>query len=52
MISYQNNEVKIAYQGACGGCPSALTGTLEAIESILRHELNQSELVVTPVESF
>ena len=49
VISYEGNEIQIAYQGACGGCPSAITGTLEAIENILRHELNKPKLTVTPI---
>ena len=49
VISIEGNQVKIAYQGACGGCPSATTGTLEAIENILRHELNKPHLTVIPL---
>lgn len=48
--SLQGNELKIVYQGACGGCPSAMMGTLDAIQGILRNELGNPELVVTPVE--
>ena len=49
VMSFDNNEVKISYQGACGGCPSAMTGTLSAIESILQHELKNPKLTVTPL---
>ena len=49
VISMKDNDVQIAYQGACGGCPSAMTGTLEAIENILRNELNNPRLTVTPL---
>lgn len=49
VLSYENNELKILYQGACGGCPSAMMGTLDAIQSILRHELNNPDLSVFPV---
>lgn len=49
VISMENNQIKIAYQGACGGCPSAMTGTLEAIENILQHEMNKPDLTVIPV---
>lgn len=49
VISMENNQLKIAYQGACGGCPSAMTGTLEAIENILQHEMNKPDLTVIPV---
>jgi Fe-S cluster biogenesis protein NfuA len=34
------NILTIRYQGACGGCPSSMMGTLQAIESILRTEFN------------
>jgi len=49
VLSVENNQVKIAYQGACGGCPSAMTGTLEAIENILQREMNKPDLTVIPV---
>ena len=49
VLSYEDNKIKILYQGACGGCPSALMGTLDAIQSILRHELKNEDLRVTPV---
>jgi NFU1 iron-sulfur cluster scaffold homolog, mitochondrial len=39
-VSYKENVLIIRYQGACGTCPSATTGTLEAIKSILRDEYN------------
>ena len=48
LISAKNNEVHIAYQGACGGCPSAMMGTLEAIENILHQELNNPQIKVIP----
>ena len=49
VLSVENNQVKIAYQGACGGCPSAMTGTLEAIQNILQHEMNKPDLTIIPV---
>lgn len=49
VIRYENNEVYIMYQGACGGCPSAMMGTLEAIQSILSQELNNPKLRVYPI---
>ena len=39
-LSLDRNVLMIKYQGACGTCPSASTGTLEAIKSILRDEYN------------
>jgi len=38
--------VKIRYQGACGSCPSSITGTLMAIEGLLRRDLNPSIQVI------
>lgn len=49
IIDVLDDEVKILYQGACGGCPSALTGTLQAIENILQNELDKPNLKVSPV---
>ncbi len=49
IISFEDNELKILYQGACGGCPSALMGTLDAIQNILRHELENPSLKVRPI---
>jgi Fe-S cluster biogenesis protein NfuA len=39
--------LKIHYQGACGSCPSAIRGTLVAIENLLRREVNP-DLEVIP----
>ena len=49
VISIQGDEVRISYQGACGGCPSAMMGTLEAIENILKQETGRGNLKVIPV---
>ncbi len=49
VLSFENDEVKILYQGACGGCPSSMSGTLDAIQSILSHELGLPSLQVTPI---
>lgn len=49
IVSFENNELKILYQGACGGCPSSLMGTLDAIQGILRNELQNEAITVTPV---
>ena len=49
VISFENNEIKILYQGACGGCPSAMMGTLDAIQNILRHEMANDEIKVRPI---
>jgi Fe-S cluster biogenesis protein NfuA len=49
VVDFKDNEVKIMYQGACGGCPSSMMGTLDAIQSILRHELHNELLTVVPL---
>jgi Fe-S cluster biogenesis protein NfuA len=42
----EGRYVTIAYQGACGGCPSSTSGTLNAIESVLRQEYDPDVIVV------
>ena len=49
IIKKVDSEIHILYQGACGGCPSAMMGTLDAIQSILQHELGDSSLQVIPI---
>lgn len=46
VISYENNTLRIEYQGACGGCPSALYGTLQMIEATLKEKFNPDISVV------
>jgi len=48
VISFENNTLKIRYQGACGGCPHAATGTLMAIQNVLRRDYDPN-IVVEPV---
>lgn len=36
----KDKQLKIYYQGACGSCPSAASGTLSAIENILRDQFD------------
>lgn len=36
VLSLEENRLKVHYQGACGTCPTATTGTLYAIESMVR----------------
>ncbi len=48
VLKLENNELHILYQGACGGCPSSMMGTLDAIQGILQHELNNPDLLVIP----
>jgi Fe-S cluster biogenesis protein NfuA len=40
VLELDGNILTVRYQGACGGCPSAMMGTLQAIEGILRTEYN------------
>jgi Fe-S cluster biogenesis protein NfuA len=49
VIGLDGNDLRILYQGACGGCPSSSAGTLDAIQGILRYELNNENLTVIPV---
>ncbi|MBZ0200279.1 MAG: NifU family protein [Ignavibacteriaceae bacterium] len=46
VIGLENYTVKIRYQGACGTCPSAITGTLAAIEGLLRRDVDESIEVI------
>lgn len=36
VLALEDNKLMIRYQGACGSCPSSVTGTLAAIENIIR----------------
>lgn len=49
VVGFENNELKITYQGACGGCPSSMMGTLDAIQGILRNELGNDQITVLPI---
>jgi NFU1 iron-sulfur cluster scaffold homolog, mitochondrial len=40
ILKYEENKLHVYYEGACGTCPSSTTGTLMAIEGILRDEFN------------
>lgn len=51
VVKYEDNRLYVSYQGACGTCPSSTTGTLMAIESILRDEFNPA-IEVIPMEGF
>jgi len=48
ILGLQDHTLKIRYQGACGSCPSSLSGTLMAIEGMLKQEVDP-ELEVVPV---
>jgi Fe-S cluster biogenesis protein NfuA len=40
IIGLSDHTLSIRYQGACGSCPSSLSGTLMAIESMLQQEVD------------
>lgn len=48
VVKYEENKLYVFYQGACGTCPSATSGTLMAIEGILRDQFNP-EIEVIPM---
>lgn len=48
IIGLDANDLHIRYQGACGSCPSSLTGTLMAIENMIREEIDP-EITVSAV---
>lgn len=48
VVRFEENKLYVTYQGACGTCPSATSGTLMAIEGILRDEFNP-EIEVIPL---
>ena len=45
VVSYKDNVLTVRYEGACGSCPSAMTGTLYAIECILQEHFPDIEVV-------
>ena len=46
VLELTDNTLKIRYEGACGSCPSSLTGTLMAIENMIRDEIDPEITVV------
>ena len=46
VMKLEDNKIYVAYQGACGTCPSSTSGTLMAIEGILRDEFNPAIEVI------
>lgn len=40
VIALEGNTLKVKYQGACGSCPSAATGTLMGIQDVLRRQFD------------
>ena len=46
VMSLKDHTLTIKYQGACGSCPSSLSGTLMAIEGMLKQEVDPEMEVV------
>lgn len=46
VLELADKTLKIRYEGACGSCPSSLTGTLMAIENMIREEIDPEISVV------
>lgn len=46
VLELENNTLKIRYEGACGSCPSSLTGTLMAIENMIKDEIDPEIVVI------
>jgi len=46
VLELADSTLKIRYEGACGSCPSSLTGTLMAIENMIKEEIDPDIVVV------
>jgi Fe-S cluster biogenesis protein NfuA len=46
VLNLKEHTLSIRYQGACGSCPSSLTGTLMAIEGMIKQEVDPDLEVV------
>ena len=46
VLELADNQLSIRYEGACGSCPSSLSGTLIAIENMIREEVDPDISVV------
>ena len=46
LVDLTDHILTVRYMGACGGCPSSMSGTLEAIRSIIKDELDQEIEIV------
>jgi len=47
VVGVDGLTVRIKYQGACGSCPSAISGTLMAIEGLIRRDIDPMLEVVS-----
>ncbi|MGI9106456.1 MAG: NifU family protein [Pyrinomonadaceae bacterium] len=46
IVGLKENTLTIKYQGACGSCPSSISGTLMAIEGMIQQEVDPEMEVV------
>lgn len=46
VIGLEDSTLQIRYEGACGSCPSSLSGTLMAIENMIKEEIDPEIEVV------
>lgn len=51
VVNYENKNLEVLYQGACGSCPSATMGTLAAIQRILQDQFDP-EITVSLADSY
>ena len=47
IVGFKDKLLQVHYQGACGSCPSSLTGTLMGIESMVKRV--DPEITVTAI---
>ena len=45
VLGLEGNKLKVHYQGACGSCPSSISGTLTGVENLVRRIEPDIELV-------
>jgi NFU1 iron-sulfur cluster scaffold homolog, mitochondrial len=45
ILGLEGNQLVVHYQGACGSCPSSISGTLRSIEALLRSIEPEIEVV-------
>ena len=45
VLGLQDNTLTVHYQGACGSCPSSISGTLAGIESLVRQIEPEIEVI-------
>ncbi len=45
MLGLEGHRLTVHYQGACGSCPSSISGTLAGIESLVRQSDPDMEVV-------